>query len=125
VSTGSVENSQQFAGYRTAEASELGGEGLGDGTVVAGIHLDQPTDGGGVHGRHQPGVVVGRQQGASDLPDQVGLQAGPSQTTIKLLLVLVFMLFTAPTATHALAKAAIHGRVRPRLEHSEDPRFPT
>ncbi|MFQ6023042.1 MAG: monovalent cation/H(+) antiporter subunit G [Acidiferrobacterales bacterium] len=43
------------------------------------------------------------------------LQAGWSLVTVKLLLILVFGLFTSPTATHALAKAALHGRVKPRL----------
>ena len=33
--------------------------------------------------------------------------------TIKLALVLLFVLLTGPVATHALAKAALHGGVRP------------
>ena len=41
------------------------------------------------------------------------LQAGFSLVTVKLLLILLFMLFTGPAATHALAKAAMHGRLRP------------
>ena len=43
------------------------------------------------------------------------LQAGWSLITVKLLLILAFGLFTSPTATHALAKAALHGKVRPFL----------
>ncbi|MDH3671812.1 MAG: monovalent cation/H(+) antiporter subunit G [Gammaproteobacteria bacterium] len=43
------------------------------------------------------------------------LQAGWSLITIKLVLILGFGLFTSPTATHALAKAALHGKVKPRL----------
>lgn len=43
------------------------------------------------------------------------LQAGWSLVTIKLLLILAFGLLTSPTATHALAKAALHGRVKPQL----------
>ena len=43
------------------------------------------------------------------------LQSGLSLVTVKLVLVLAFLLFTSPTATHALAKAAVHGRVRPLL----------
>jgi multicomponent Na+:H+ antiporter subunit G len=35
------------------------------------------------------------------------LQAGFSLLTIKLVLILVFLLFTAPTASHALARAAM------------------
>ena len=33
--------------------------------------------------------------------------------TVKLLLVLLFILLTGPVATHALAKAALHGGLRP------------
>ena len=42
------------------------------------------------------------------------LQAGFSQATVKLLLIVLFMLFTGPGATHALAKAALHGNLRPQ-----------
>lgn len=40
-------------------------------------------------------------------------QAGWSQVTVKLILILMFMFFTSPTATHALAKAALHGNLKP------------
>ncbi len=40
-------------------------------------------------------------------------QSGISLVTMKLLLMLLFMLFTSPTATHALAKAALHGQLQP------------
>lgn len=43
------------------------------------------------------------------------LQAGWSLITIKLVLILAFGLFTSPTATHALAKAALHGKLKPLL----------
>ena len=43
------------------------------------------------------------------------LQAGFAQTSIKLLLIVVFMVVTNPTATHALAKAARHGGLKPYL----------
>jgi multicomponent Na+:H+ antiporter subunit G len=43
------------------------------------------------------------------------LQAGWSLITIKLVLILAFGLFTSPTATHALAKAALHSKVKPLL----------
>ena len=42
-------------------------------------------------------------------------QAGFSLVTIKLVLILLFMLFTGPAATHALAKAALHGELKPLL----------
>lgn len=43
------------------------------------------------------------------------LQAGFGLVTLKLALILWLLLFTGPTATHALAKAALHGNVRPLL----------
>lgn len=53
----------------------------------------------------------------------VGLmfEAGLSQTSIKLVLILFFMLFTSPTATHALAKAALHGGLVPLVHRREEP----
>ncbi len=47
----------------------------------------------------------------------VGLivQAGWSAVTIKLLLILAFIFFTSPTATHALAQAALNGGLKPLL----------
>ena len=41
------------------------------------------------------------------------LLAGWTLPAIKLVLILCFMLLTGPTATHALAKAALHGRLDP------------
>jgi len=43
------------------------------------------------------------------------LQAGWTIVTIKLALILLFMFFASPTTTHALAKAAIAGGVKPIL----------
>jgi multicomponent Na+:H+ antiporter subunit G len=43
------------------------------------------------------------------------IYAGPNLVSVKLLLILLFMLFTNPTATHALAKAALHGGTLPLL----------
>lgn len=43
-------------------------------------------------------------------------QAGLTLVTIKLLLIFAFLLFTSPTATHALAKAALHGHVKPLVD---------
>jgi len=40
----------------------------------------------------------------------------------KLFLTLALLLLTAPTATHALARAAMHGKLRPLLDvEEEDP----
>jgi len=41
------------------------------------------------------------------------LQAGLSILAVKLALILLFMLFTAPTASHALARAAVVDEVEP------------
>ena len=45
----------------------------------------------------------------------VGLmfQAGFSLISVKLMMILAFLLLTTPTATHALAKSALHGNLRP------------
>lgn len=45
----------------------------------------------------------------------VGLmfQAGLSLISVKLMMILAFLLLTTPTATHALAKSALHGKLRP------------
>lgn len=48
------------------------------------------------------------------------LQSGFSLLTIKLVLILVFLLFTAPTATHALARAAMVDEVEPQVAESGD-----
>ena len=41
------------------------------------------------------------------------LQAGFSLVTVKLIIVLVFLFITGPTAVHALARAALHGGMKP------------
>lgn len=51
-------------------------------------------------------------------------QAGATLTTVKLLLILVFTVFTSPTATHALAKAALHGQLQPLTHHDRGPEGP-
>ncbi len=48
------------------------------------------------------------------------VQAGLTGVTIKLVLILVFLIFTSPTTTHALARAALSGGVTPRLDSQED-----
>jgi len=47
------------------------------------------------------------------------IQAGLGIVSIKLLLILVFIMFTSPTATHALARAALNGGVDPQLDETE------
>ena len=47
------------------------------------------------------------------------LQGGLSLVTVKLLLMFYFMMFTGPTAVHALAEAALQGKLKPVVEKSE------
>ena len=46
----------------------------------------------------------------------LGLQSGLSLDTFKLFLIFSFFFFTSPTATHALAKAAWLGKLKPVLD---------
>ena len=48
------------------------------------------------------------------------LQAGFSLITVKLLMIVLLLLFTNPTATHALAKVALARELRPLLASGED-----
>lgn len=48
------------------------------------------------------------------------LQAGLTLNLIKLVLIMIFIIFTSPTSTHALAKAALHGGVKPLLNIGKD-----
>ena len=48
------------------------------------------------------------------------LQSGLNLVTVKLLLIFYFIIFTGPTATHALAEAALHGRLNPVVEGREE-----
>lgn len=49
----------------------------------------------------------------------LALQSGLSLVTAKLILIVLFLLFTTPTATHALAQAALHSGVRPKLSQTD------
>ena len=44
------------------------------------------------------------------------LQSGLTLTTMKLVFLVVFLFLTSPTASHALAKAALHGGEKPILK---------
>lgn len=52
----------------------------------------------------------------------LGLQAPSWLVAAKLLLIFAFILYTGPTATHALARAALNGGVRPMLAEAEPAR---
>ena len=41
------------------------------------------------------------------------LMAGWGMVMFKLVLILLFIMFTSPTASHALAKSALHGKLKP------------
>ncbi len=45
-------------------------------------------------------------------------QAGFNLISVKLLMILAFLLITNPTATHALAKSALHGKQQPLTKPS-------
>ena len=40
---------------------------------------------------------------------------GLSMVSLKLFLILIFILITTPTAAHALAKSALHGNLKPTI----------
>lgn len=42
------------------------------------------------------------------------LQSGWSMVTIKLIMIFLLLVVTGPTATHALAKSALHGGLKPK-----------
>ena len=44
------------------------------------------------------------------------IESGFTLVSLKLLVILLFLLFTSPTSSHALAKASIHGNVLPLTE---------
>lgn len=47
------------------------------------------------------------------------LQTGFDGVTLRLAMILGFLWFTSPVATHALAKAALHGEVEPIVHEDE------
>lgn len=49
------------------------------------------------------------------------LQAGLTLVTLKLVMILLIFIFTAPVATHALAQAALHQQVTPKLASDRRP----
>ena len=50
----------------------------------------------------------------------LGLQSGFTLASFKLFLIFAFILFTSPTASHALANAALHGGLEPLLDDERD-----
>ncbi|VAW85368.1 Na(+) H(+) antiporter subunit G [hydrothermal vent metagenome] len=50
----------------------------------------------------------------------LGLQADLSLDAFKLILIFVFLFFTSPTSSHALASAAMHGGLKPKLDKKNE-----
>lgn len=48
------------------------------------------------------------------------LHAGISLVSVKLILIMLFILITTPTAAHALAKSALHGELKPVLDEKKE-----
>lgn len=63
---------------------------------------------------HGAGIID--TMGACSILIGMMFQAGLTIVTIKLVLIVVFIIFTSPTTTHALARAALGGGVRPWVE---------
>ena len=64
---------------------------------------------------------IGDTLGAGLILAGLMLQGGISLVTVKLVFVFILLFMTSPTATHALAKAALTGKVKPLLaEDLED-----
>ncbi len=48
------------------------------------------------------------------------LYSGFNLVSAKLILIMLFILITTPTAAHALAKSALHGKLKPVLEERKE-----
>lgn len=48
------------------------------------------------------------------------LQMGWSLDSVKVIMILILVLATNPTATHAMAKATLHGGQRPQMNESDE-----
>ncbi len=48
------------------------------------------------------------------------VQAGFSLVTVKLILIFALLMITSPTSTHALARAALNGGVKPLLDDTKN-----
>lgn len=51
----------------------------------------------------------------------LALQSDSVMVVVKLALILFFLLFTTPVAAHALAKSALHGKLKPWLPDRSSP----
>ena len=67
------------------------------------------------------GASVIETLGAGGILLGLGLQAGFTLVTAKLAIIWLLIFFTSPTATHALAKAALARQLKPQLTDATDP----
>jgi multicomponent Na+:H+ antiporter subunit G len=58
--------------------------------------------------------------GAGMILAGLAVQSGFSMVTVKLLLIIAFLLYTTPTSTHALARAALAGGLEPVVDEQGD-----
>jgi multicomponent Na+:H+ antiporter subunit G len=80
--------------------------------IIGGIGLIRLPD---VFARMHAGGVIDT-LGLGAIMAGLMIQGGFSIVTIKLALIVIFVQLTSPTATHALARAALHGGVKPEAE---------
>lgn len=65
------------------------------------------------------GVSVTDTLGSGFIITGLILQSGFTLVTAKLIIIVGLILLTSPVATHALAQAALHAGIRPKLAHDE------
>ena len=59
--------------------------------------------------------------GAALILAGLATQVSPGLVTVKLVLIMALLVLTSPTATHALAKASLHGGLRPGVAQRGEP----
>jgi len=84
--------------------------------VIGGVGLLRLPD---VYARMHGGGITDT-LGAGLILTGLMFQSGISLTTGKLVMVLLFLLVTSPTATHAVARAALSAGVEPEVAGKED-----
>ncbi len=65
------------------------------------------------------GASVTDTLGAGFIITGLVLQAGLTLVSAKLIIIMGLILLTSPVATHALAQAALHAGIRPKLAHDD------
>jgi len=85
-------------------------------TIIGGIGLIRLPD---VYARMH-GAGITDTLGAGLILTGLMLQAGFTLVTVKLILILVFLLYTSPTSSYALANVAFTGGLQPLLGKKED-----